>query len=38
VEIKNCDDARLDAEAARREVDAFEEQARRSSVPPGWIR
>lgn len=38
VEIKNCDDARLDAEAARREMDAFEEQARRSSVPPGWIR
>jgi len=38
VEIKNCDDARLDVEAARREVDGFEEQARRSSVPPGWMR
>jgi hypothetical protein len=38
VEIKNCDDARLDAKTARREVDGFEEQARRSSVPPGWIR
>lgn len=38
VEIKNCDDARLDLEAARREVDGFEEQARRSSVPPGWMR
>ena len=38
VEIKNCDDARLDLEAARREADDFEEQARRSSVPPGWMR
>ncbi len=38
VEIKNCDDARLDVEAARREVDGLEEQARRSSVPPGWMR
>lgn len=38
VEIKNCDDARLDVEHARREAEDFEEQARRRSVPPGWMR
>ena len=38
VEIKNCDDARLDLGDAQRELDDFEEQARRSDVPPGWMR
>jgi hypothetical protein len=38
VEIKNCDDARLDLADAQRELDDFEEQARRSAVPPGWMR
>ena len=38
VEIKNCDDARLDLADAQRDLDDFEEQARRSAVPPGWMR
>jgi hypothetical protein len=38
VEIKNCDDARLDVADARAELDDFEEQARKSAVPPGWMR
>lgn len=38
VEIKNCDDARLDVADAQRELEAFEEAARRSAVPPGWLR
>lgn len=38
VEIKNCDDARLDVAAAQADLDDFEEQARKSAVPPGWLR
>ncbi len=38
VEIKSCDDARIDVQDARREIADFEEQARRLSVPPGWMR
>jgi hypothetical protein len=38
VEIKSCDDERIDAQDARREATDFEEQARRQSVPPGWMR
>ena len=38
VEIKNCDAARLDVEDARRDLDAFEDAARKSAVPPGWVR
>ncbi len=38
VEIKNCDEMRLDLDDAQRDLDDFEEAARRSSVPPGWMR
>jgi hypothetical protein len=38
VEIKNCDAARRDVETAQRDLEAFEEAARRRSVPPGWTR
>ena len=38
VEIKICDAERVDVQDARREVTDFEEQARRLSVPPGWMR
>lgn len=38
VEIKNCDDARLDVTDAQLDLDDFEEQARKSAVPPGWMR
>jgi hypothetical protein len=38
VEIKNCDDARADLGDAQRDLDDFEEQARQSAVPPGWMR
>ena len=38
VEIKSCDGERIDVQDARREVTDFEEQARRQSVPPGWMR
>jgi hypothetical protein len=38
VEIKSCDGERIDAQDARREATDFEEQARRQSVPPGWLR
>jgi hypothetical protein len=38
VEIKNCDDARLDVADAQHDLDDLEEQARQSSVPPGWMR
>jgi len=38
VEIKSCDGERIDMQDARREVTDFEEQARRQSVPPGWMR
>ena len=38
VEIKSCDEERVDAQDAGRAVTDFEEQARRLSVPPGWMR
>ena len=38
VEIKRCDDERADLDAARRELERFEEEARRLGVPPGWLR
>jgi len=38
VEIKSCDEARIDVQDARRELTDFEEQARRQNVPPGWMR
>jgi hypothetical protein len=38
VEIKNCDDARLDVVDAQADLDELEEQARKSAVPPGWLR
>ncbi|RIL07948.1 MAG: hypothetical protein DCC71_01075 [Proteobacteria bacterium] len=38
VEIKRCDQQRADLEAARTELDQFEEQARRRGIPPGWLR
>lgn len=38
VAIKNCDDARLDVSDAQAAVEDFEEQARTSAVPPGWMR
>jgi hypothetical protein len=38
VEIKNCDDARQHVTDAQVDLDDFEEQARKSAVPPGWMR
>lgn len=38
VEIKSCDDARQDVGDAQVDLDDFEEQARKSAVPPGWLR
>lgn len=38
VEIQRCDQQRADLEAARAELDRFEEQARRLGIPPGWLR
>jgi hypothetical protein len=38
VEIKNCDDARQGVADAQAERDDLEEQARKSAVPPGWLR
>ena len=38
VEVKSCDDARIEVEDARREIGDLEEQARRLGVPPGWMR
>lgn len=38
VEVKSCDDARIDVQDARREIADFEELARRQSVPPSWMR
>lgn len=38
VEIKRCDEERDALEAARAEIDRFEEEARRHGVPPGWLR
>lgn len=38
VEIKSCDDARIEVQAARREIGDLEEQARQLGVPPGWMR
>jgi len=38
VEVKSCDEARIEAQDARREIGDLEEQARRLGVPPGWLR
>ena len=38
VEVKNCDDARIEVRDAQREIRDFEDQARRLGVPPGWLR
>ena len=38
VGIKSCDDARTDLSDAQRDLDDFEEQARKAAVPPGWMR
>ena len=38
VKIRRCDEERAAFEAARAELDRFEEQARGSGVPPGWLR
>src|SRR5262245_23265228 len=37
-EVVRCDDERDELEAAREELDAFEDLARRLGVPPGWLR
>lgn len=36
--IKRCDEERADLDAARRDFDRLEEEARRRGVPPGWLR
>jgi hypothetical protein len=38
VEIKRCEDERDAREAAQREIERFEDEARRAGVPPGWLR
>jgi hypothetical protein len=38
VEVKRCDAERDALEAARAELARFEDEARRSDVPPGWLR
>jgi hypothetical protein len=38
VEVKRCDDERRALEAAQRELERFEDEARRAGVPPGWLR
>jgi hypothetical protein len=38
VEIRRCDDERRALEAARTDLDRFEDGARRAGVPPGWLR
>ena len=37
-ELLSCDDKRDALEAARAELDEFEDLARRLGVPPGWLR
>jgi hypothetical protein len=38
VPLKRCDDERARLEGARGELERFEDEARRSGVPPGWLR
>ena len=38
VEIKRCEDERDALDAAQREVERFEDEARGAGVPPGWLR
>ncbi|MCU0670679.1 MAG: hypothetical protein MUF70_15220 [Myxococcota bacterium] len=38
VAITRCDEERLDQDESRAAVEDFEESARRSGVPPGWLR
>jgi len=38
VEIRRCDDERDALEAARADLERFEDGARRAGVPPGWLR
>lgn len=38
VEIVRCDEARAGLAEARSALEDFEENARRSGVPPGWLR
>jgi hypothetical protein len=38
VSIKRCDEQRAALEAARGDLERFEERARRAGVPPGWLR
>lgn len=38
VEVKRCDEERAALEAARAELERFEDEARRQGVPPGWLR
>jgi hypothetical protein len=38
VELLRCDDERLDLAALRAAIEDFEDGARRSGVPPGWLR
>src|SRR5262249_21881344 len=38
VEIRRCDDERDAREAARADLERFEDGARRAGVPPGWLR
>jgi hypothetical protein len=37
-EIVRCDETREALDAAREELDAFEDLARKLGVPPGWLR
>lgn len=38
VEVRRCDEERAALEAARDEIERFEDDARRAGVPPGWLR
>lgn len=38
VELTRCDDARSDLREVRSALEDFEDGARRTGVPPGWLR
>jgi len=38
VPLKRCDDERARLDAARADLERFEDQARQLGVPPGWLR
>ena len=38
VPLKRCDEERTRLDAARAELERFEDLARRQGVPPGWLR